>query len=286
MEDGCGMWDYSEKVREHFLNPHNVGEVKEPDGVGEVGNIKCGDALKLTFKLDRQGRIEDIKFRTFGCGSAIASSSVLTDLCKGRTLAEAERITNKDIADALGGLPPAKMHCSVMGQEALAAAIAYYRSAGRTTQPPGKEGRLICTCFQVTEPEIERAIRGNHLTTVEEVTHYTKAGGGCGGCQDEIQRILDRVNGNAPRAAAVPAAPRMTNLQKIERIKEVLTAEVAPVLARDGGGVELVDVDGNDVYVRFTGHCAGCMFARQTQYSVVQDTLRKKVRPELVVKEG
>lgn len=281
------MWDYSEKVREHFLNPHNVGEVENPDGVGEVGNIKCGDALRLTFKLDENGRVADIKFKTFGCGSAIASSSVLTDLCKGKTLDEIQKITNKDIAEALGGLPPAKMHCSVMGQEALEAAIQHYRSGGKPAMAQEKEGTLVCTCFNVTDREIERAIRENDLKTVEDVTNYTKAGGGCGGCVEQIQDIINRVRGeSAPAKAESPAPRRMTNLEKIEKIKAALTDEINPVLAKDSGGCELVDVDGNEVFIRFTGHCAGCVYAKQTQYSVVQDILRKRVLPDIVVKEA
>jgi NifU-like protein len=277
------MWEYTEKVREHYLNPHNVGEVENPDGVGEVGNIKCGDALHLSFKLDENKRIKDIKFKTFGCGSAIASSSVLTDLCKGKSLDEVAKITNKDIADALGGLPPAKMHCSVMGQEALEAAINYYRTGGKTTAAPIKEGEIVCTCFSVTDKEIERAIADNHLKTVEEVTFYTKAGGGCGGCVDQIQEILNRVNGTA----GIPAPthpPRMTNIQKIEKIKKVLDGEIRPLLKKDGGDCELVDVEGPDVYIRFTGHCAGCSFNKVTQESVVQDLLRKHVLSTITVK--
>ncbi len=279
------MWDYTDKVREHLLNPHNVGEVENPDGVGEVGNMKCGDALRLTFKLDENGRIEDIRFKTFGCGSAIASSSVLTDLCKGKTLEEVEKITNKDIADALGGLPPAKMHCSVMGQEALEAAIASYRSGGNVQTAPEKEGTVVCTCFSITDKEIEKAIRDNGLTTVEQVTNYTKAGGGCGGCVDKIQEIIDRVTGRpSPATSGARPPKRMTNIEKIERIKQEIASEITPVLAKDGGGCELVDVDGNDVYIRFTGHCAGCAYSSQTQYSVVQDILRKRVHPDLAVK--
>ncbi len=182
------MWDYTEKVREYFLNPKNIGEIENPDAVGEVGSIVCGDALRLTLKIDREtNKIIDAKFQTFGCASAIASSSALTELIKGKTIDEAMQITNRDIAEFLGGLPKEKMHCSVMGREALEAAIANYKGI-----PIVKEegGRVVCECFNVTEEKMRKVITENNLTTVDDVTNYTKAGGGCGECTSEIEKIL------------------------------------------------------------------------------------------------
>jgi NifU-like protein len=277
------MWEYTDKVRDHFLHPRNAGEIENPDGLGEVGNITCGDALRLTFALDETGRIKDAKFKTFGCGSAIASASALTELIKGKTLEEARKITNSDIAQVLDGLPREKMHCSVMGQEALEAAIEYYRSGGKKTAPPVKDGKVVCTCFNVTDLEIEKAIKDNHLTTIEDVTNFTKAGGGCGGCHEQIREMLDKINGGAG-AVQPKAAVKLTTLQKIDRIREVIQADIRPILANDGGDCELVDVDGSEVSIRFKGHCNGCAFSNNTMVSVVQKKLREKVAENLVVK--
>jgi len=277
------MWDYTEKVRDHYLHPRNVGEIPDPDGFGEVGNITCGDALRLTFKVDKKGKIADIRFKTFGCGSAIASASVLTEMCKGKSIDEVKKITNKEIAEALDGLPREKMHCSVMGQEALEAAIRFYESGGRETTPAVKEGTIICTCFGVTDREIETAVRDNNLTTVEEVTNFTKAGGGCGGCHTEIQKIIDRVR-SIQRAAPTQPAVRLTTLQKIDLIRTTLERDVKPLLERDGGSCELVDLDGNTVYVRLSGHCAGCAFSTLTLAEVIEKKLRQNVADDLRVK--
>ena len=190
------MWDYTEKVMDHFRNPRNMGSVEDPDGEGLIGSMACGDALKLAFRLDEDERIQDVGFQTFGCASAIASSSALTEIIKGITLEEAEKVTNKDIADYLGGLPEKKMHCSVIGRDALEAAIDDYRArkSGRAPEKvEKKDAEIVCACFDVSKPEIERAIRDDDLTSVEEVTNYTKAGGGCGCCHDRIEEILDGI---------------------------------------------------------------------------------------------
>ena len=186
------MWEYTEKTMDHFRNPRNVGKIDQPDGTATVGSLACGDALTFQFRLDAQGRIAEAKFQTFGCASAIASSSALTEMVIGKTLDEARKITNKEIADYLGGLPPQKMHCSVMGREALEAAIKNYETGENTDR--NLENDLLCTCYNVSENEVRRVITENNLTTVEEVTNFTKAGGGCGQCRDKIQHILDEIN--------------------------------------------------------------------------------------------
>ena len=186
------MWNYTDKVMDHFMNPRNVGEIENPDGFGEVGNAACGDALRLTFKLDKDGRIADIKFKTFGCASAIASSSAMTELVKGMTLDEAKKVTNQDIVKLLGELPEAKMHCSVMGMEALQAAIAQYRGEPNPFENDREhEGKLVCKCFGVSDIKILKVAKENNLHKASEVTNYCKAGGACGACLGEIQRLLD-----------------------------------------------------------------------------------------------
>ena len=118
---------YNDTVMDHFLNPRNMGDVQEADGIGEVGAAACGDIMKISLKI-RDGKIEDARFKTFGCGSAIASSSMATELIKGRTLEEAKNFSNQEVVDALGGLPPVKIHCSVLAEEALKAAIEDYEA--------------------------------------------------------------------------------------------------------------------------------------------------------------
>jgi NifU-like protein len=273
------MWDYTEKVKDHFLNPRNVGDILDADGVGEVGSMACGDALRLTFKLDASKRIQDVKFQTFGCASAIASSSALTEMLKGKTLEEAEVITNDDIADFLGGLPKEKMHCSVMGRDALEKAILHYRGEAEKKL----DGNLVCECFGVTDKEIERAVRENQLKTIEEVTNYVKAGGGCGKCHESIQNIINEVFNKTPVIA--PASKRMTNIQKIKLIEETLDREIRPALQKDGGNIDLIDVDGDRIYVKLIGTCASCKASQITLKHYVESRLREMVTPELVVEE-
>ncbi len=270
-------------MKDFFLHPKNVGEVENPDAVGEVGSIICGDALKLTLKIDKEtGKITDAKFQTFGCASAIASSSVLTELIKGKTVDEAMKITNQDIADFLGGLPREKMHCSVMGREALEAAIADYRGEEK---PAETEGKIICQCFEVPEEKIRRVAVENRLTTVEEITNYTKAGGGCGACIPAIEAILKDIWSVKPVCEMPAPRKKLTNLQRIALIQDVMEKEIRPLLQADGGDLELIDVEGNRVVVSLRAMCVGCPMGGVTLEGI-QGKLRELVGEDIVVEEA
>lgn len=277
------MWDYSDKVKDHFLNPRNVGEIENPDGSGEVGSLACGDALRLTFKLDERKRIKEVKFKTFGCASAIASSSALTEILKGMTLEEAEKVTNQDIANYLGGLPEEKMHCSVMGREALEAAIANYRGLRITKE----NFEIVCKCFGVTDREIIKAIRENNLKTVEQVTYYTKAGGGCAQCHPKIEALIKKVRTETEkeRLPIKPERRKLSNIQKMKMIEETLGREILPALKADGGDLELIDIEGNKVFLALRGKCSFCPSSEVTLKQYVETKLREFVSDEIEVEE-
>jgi NifU-like protein len=318
------MWDYTEKVKDYFFNPRNAGDLPGANAIGEVGAIACGDALKLMLQVNPETEvIEEARFQTFGCGSAIASSSALTELVIGKTLADALKLTNADIAEFLGGLPPEKMHCSVMGYEALQAAVANYR--GEEWADDHEEGALICKCFGVDEGMLTTAIRVNKLTTMEQVTFYTKAGGSCATCAEGIEGVLAKTNaamvaegalaadaafiaakGGAVAAAskAKPApvmsadflqlevfndelksAPPAPKLTMVQKIKlvEEAIAEVRPYLLRDGGDCQLVDVEGNTVLVKLSGACVGCQLASMTVSGIQERVIAKVGMPMRVI---
>ncbi|MBD2298388.1 Fe-S cluster assembly protein NifU [Nostoc sp. FACHB-87] len=301
------MWDYTDKVLELFYDPKNQGVIEETGepgvkvATGEVGSIACGDALRLHLKVEVESdKILDARFQTFGCTSAIASSSALTEMVKGLTLDEALKVSNKDIANYLGGLPEAKMHCSVMGQEALEAAIYNYRGIPLAAHDDDDEGVLICSCFGITDTKIRRVVKENNLTTAEQVTNYVKAGGGCGSCLTKIDDIIkdveqevataskNSINGiKAPeilKLGQIATATRpLTNVQKIALIQKVLDEEVRPVLIADGGDVELYDIEGNTVKVILKGACGSCPSSTATLKIAIESRLRDRISKDIVV---
>lgn len=282
------MWNYSDKVKDHFLHPRNARVIADANAVGDVGSIICGDALRLMLKVNPQTEvIEDAAFQTYGCGSAIASSSALTEMVKGKTLKEAEKITNQTIVDYLGGLPPEKMHCSVMGREALDAAIANYH--GKTYEQSHDDGELICHCFGVGINKIKKVVWENHLTTVEEVTSYTKAGGGCGSCRMRIEEIIDEVwedleKCGVARPGTVPAPieakivtttsaavskiqssiDQKTEQSPIYKDVKAILQEINDGLKEDGSEVELDAIEGTDVAVVLKGPASKGMMKTMT----------------------
>ena len=296
------MWDYTDKVLEFFYNPKNQGVLEDKGeagvrlAVGEVGSIACGDALRLHIKVDEEtSKILDARFQTFGCTSAIASSEALVELVKGKTLDEALNISNKDIAEYLGGLPQEKMHCSVMGQEALEAAISNYRGIPIIAHDEDDEGAIICTCFGITEPKIQRIVKENKLTTAEEVTNFIKAGGGCGTCLATIDDIIienqrnstftaetQSNNGNSNTSTQVSDKP-LTPVQKIALIQKVLDEEIRPILIADGGDVELYDVEGDTIRVILQGACGSCSSSFATLKNAIEAKLKERISNNITV---
>jgi NifU-like protein len=328
------MQHATDRFGEHFANPKNVGVLVEANAVGSVGALDYGDAVKLMLRIDpATDRIEQARFQTYGCSSAIAASSAITEMIIGKSLDEALEISSADIAEFLGGLPDERMYCSVMTYEAVQKAVAAYR------HPDEAAIKLapLCKCFGVSEAMAERTIRINHLTDPHQVTFHTKAGGGCVGCYKQIETVLSRVNaemvasgdlgatqayrpgsvqpnglelrpsGAAPptiasmRAAGVPShikipprpapvAPTAMSRSKMpppesrdrgtpEQYAQIEQAVqgVRPNLQRDGGDCELIDVDGNTIYLKLSGNCLDCQLASVT-LSGIQAQITEKMK--------
>jgi len=276
------MWDYTEKVLDHYRNPRNVGKIENADAIGEAGSLACGDALKIYLKIEN-GIVVDAKFQTFGCGSAVASSSMMTEMIIGKPIEEVRKLTNKDIADALGGLPPEKMHCSVMGHEALEDALKNYFNEELTIEDINSqtEDKIVCTCFNVTESQIIEAIKVNNLKTVEDVTNYTKAGGACGRCKGNIKEIINKILNNEENLKT--ENPKLSSAQKILKINKVIENQIAPELQKDGGDIELIDIDENKVYVKLHGRCSQCRNSVLTLKAFVEQTLKDAIDKNIEV---
>ena len=275
------MWEYSDKVKEHFKNPKNVGSIEDADAIGEAGALSCGDKLKLYLKI-KDNVITDAKFQTFGCGSAVAASSMLTEMVIGKTIEEAKKITNKQIADALDGLPPEKMHCSVMGREALEDAIKNYEGdewEEYEDEEKDAASKIICHCFNVSEDEIIKAVVEGGAKNFDDVSKLTSAGLACGRCKENIENIIKKYVKSDKKEILNP-------VQKIIKINTIIETVIAPELRKDMGDIELVNVEGNNVYVNLKGHCSTCANARLTLKNFVETKLKEFVDDEIVVLEG
>ncbi|MFC1599261.1 iron-sulfur cluster assembly scaffold protein [Candidatus Omnitrophota bacterium] len=188
-------WVYTDKLKEHFMNPKNILGDEDPntyDAKGVVGNIKCGDEMMVVINVDKEkGVITDCKWKTYGCASAIASTSILSEIVKGKTLDQAYHLSPKDVAKELGGLPEHKIHCSVLGDKALRAAIdEYYRRHGMQERIEKEVARTICQCMNVTDQEIEHAVLEGARTFLE-LQERTKLATVCGQCKDEATALMD-----------------------------------------------------------------------------------------------
>ncbi|HIQ20920.1 MAG TPA: Fe-S cluster assembly protein NifU [Planctomycetes bacterium] len=322
-------WQYSEKTKQLFMDAvhgkpgTHLGEIENPDGFGEHGSIACGDAMRFTFRVKRHPTdptkdvITEARYLTFGCTSAIASSEGLCTLIeRGRyTPIEALKITNKDIIEFLGGLPEQKIHCSVMGAEALEAAVFNWaQRRGVDLKALGidihaheqEEGRIVCKCFSLTEPYLRRKIRELNLRTIPEITNAVKAGGACMSCHHApggLQDLLDEIWGKQPSQLPVlPAAPprplepsvearksdgrtALSPYQFAKRVEKVMDEYVRPMLRRDGGDVEIVDIKDHIVYCQLGGRCQGCAGASQTLKMMIERTLKDMVDERIRVVE-
>jgi NifU-like protein len=316
-------WNYSKKTTELFMNAvqggpgSHMGEIENPDGLGEHGSIACGDALRFTFRVNRhpsdpkQDMITEARYLTFGCTSAIAASEALCAIIEEGefTPIDALRISNQDIVRYLDGLPKQKIHCSVMGAEALEAAVFNWaQRRGVDLAELGidirreeqEEGRLVCKCFGLTEPYLLRKIEELELRSIPEITNAVKAGGACMSCHHTpggLQDLLAQVWGKQPTAfkelpvlpmARVPASgakPELSPYKFSKEVERVLDEYVRPKLQQDGGDLEVVDIKESIVYVQFTGACSDCIGSSRTLKMLVEQALKDQVAEKIRVVE-
>jgi NifU-like protein len=306
-------WDYSDKVLKLFMDAvkgeagTHMGELEDPDGFGEHGSIVCGDTLRFTFRVKRHPSdptcdiITQARYLTFGCTSAIAASEALCTLLEeqGKTPLEALQVTNQDLIDFLNGLPEQKIHCSVMGAEALQKAVADWavkRGVNLAELLPEMahgdedEGRIVCNCFSVTEPYLRRKIKELGLQSIDEITNALKAGGGCTVCHHApggLQDLLDEIWGMVPtkrvEAAATATGEKLSPYRLGQQVEAVIAQTIRPLLRDEEGDIELVDIKGDKIYCRLTGACSEGQDAAQAFILLIESHLKEKVNDSLQV---
>jgi len=307
-------WEYSEKTKKLFLDAVNhsknahIGEIENPDGESLHGSLVCGDAIRLTFRVQKDDKnpendiITSIRYLTFGCTSAIAASEALCIMIEeGKyTPIRALSLTKDDIVKFLDGLPAQKIHCSIMGVEALYGAVYDWARKRKLdlkklginteclTHEEDTDQRIVCRCMGMTKGYIRDQIRDLGLKTVDEVINTIKAGSVCGSCIEEpggIKDLLKEVNLSSVQTQQVTVGKPddKTPYQVAKEIEKVLISDVIPILQRDGGGLEIVDIRGYELYFRLKGTCKTCHASNNTIEYTVEKILRDKVSPKVKV---
>ena len=314
---GDSLWDaYSNKVTTLMNNPQHQGEITEEEAaehgnkliVADFGAESCGDAVRLYWEIDpKDDRIVNSKFKSFGCGTAIASSDVMTELCIGKTVQEAVKITNIDVEMALRddpdtpAVPPQKMHCSVMAYDVIKKAAGLYMGVDSESF---EEEIIVCECARVSLGTLQEVIRLNDLTTVEQITDYTKAGAFCKSCikpggheakdyylVDILADVRRQMDEEKMAAAADAGADgdfeNMTLVQMIKAIDSVVDENLRQFLVMDGGNMEVVDVKNGeeyiDIYIRYLGACNGCASSTTGTLFAIENTLKEKLSQKIRV---
>ena len=310
---GGTIWDeYSDKVTDLMNNPKNMGEITEEQAkemgtrliVADFGAESCGDAVRLYWAVDPDtDKILLSKFKSFGCGTAIASSDTMAELCKDKTVDEAVKITNIDVELAMRdtpdtpAVPPQKMHCSVMAYDVIKKAAAQYKGVDMESF---EEEVIVCECARVTLSTLQEVIRLNDLTTVEQITDYTKAGAFCkscirpGGHEEKDIYLVDLLEeyekeklagkailGAAAEGAASADFAQMTIVQRIKAVDAVVDSHIRQMLIMDGGDMEILDIKENganfDIYIRYLGACNGCASASTGTLFAIENILKEKL---------
>lgn len=314
---GGALWEaYSKKVQERMDNPTHLGVITQEQAdakgakliVADHGAESCGDAVRLYWLVDENDKIIDAKFKSFGCGTAIASSDMMVELCLNKSVQEAVKITNLDVEHALRddpdtpAVPGQKMHCSVMAYDVIKQAAGMY--LGKNAEDFEDE-IIVCECARVSLSTLREVIRLNDLTTIEEITQYTKAGAFCkscirpGGHEERKYYLVDilrdvraemeteKLRENIANAESGDFKA-MTMVQKVKAIDKIIDENIRPMLIMDGGNMEIIDIketsDGFiDVYIRYLGACSGCGSAASGTLFAIESILQENLSQDIRV---
>jgi len=313
---GGALWEeYSSEVQRRMDNPVNMGEIMESDVgddrliIADFGAESCGDAVRLYWQIDpKSDKIKQSKFKSFGCGTAIASSDMMAELCMDKTVDEALLITNIDVEKALRddpdipAVPGQKMHCSVMAYDVIKKAASMYKGVDMESL---ETEFIICECARVTQDTLKEVIKLNGLTTPEEVTDYTKAGGFCKSCiksggheakdvyivdllaEINEQREAEEKSRKIIEAKGDGTFETMGLVQKIKAVESILEEYIRPTLKADGGDVELIDIKETDglfeVLIKYQGECMSCSMNTTTTLAGIEDMLKFKLKAPIKV---